>query len=80
MTRIGLIRHGKTHWNLTGLVQGSTDIPLSDYGVKEVSEWSLPRDFDNYNWIASPLKRAYQTAQILAGFKPRLDSRAVEMA
>ncbi|MBL6863796.1 MAG: histidine phosphatase family protein [Rhodospirillales bacterium] len=80
MTKIGLIRHGKTEWNITGLVQGSTDIPLSDYGINEVSDWSLPSDFVNFNWLASPLKRAYQTAHILAGFKPRLDPRAVEMA
>tara|TARA_B110000444_G_scaffold259441_1_gene303176 strand:- start:1060 stop:1653 length:594 start_codon:yes stop_codon:yes gene_type:complete len=80
MTKIGLIRHGKTEWNITGLVQGSTDIPLSDIGIKEISNWSLPSGFDDFSWLASPLKRAQQTAQILAGFEPKLDPRLVEMA
>ncbi|RII86603.1 histidine phosphatase family protein, partial [Clavibacter michiganensis subsp. insidiosus] len=32
MTRIVLVRHGRTAWNVERRVQGSSDIPLDDTG------------------------------------------------
>jgi probable phosphoglycerate mutase len=80
MTLLALIRHGTTEWNATGLVQGSTDIPLSEKGALEVADWIVPDKFSEFRWLASPLKRAYQTASLLAGFETEIDERLVEMA
>ena len=42
MTLLALIRHGPTEWNENGLVQGRSDIPLSDRGRAKVTQWRLP--------------------------------------
>tara|TARA_B100000315_G_scaffold101207_1_gene93006 strand:+ start:6834 stop:7427 length:594 start_codon:yes stop_codon:yes gene_type:complete len=80
VTLLALIRHGTTEWNATGLVQGSTDIPLNDFGRAEVGAWLLPEVMSEFRWLASPLKRAYETAAILSGTDPETDDRLVEMA
>jgi len=80
MTLLALIRHGTTEWNATGLVQGSTDIPLNDTGRAEVGNWLLPKELAGFRWLASPLKRAFETATILSGGEPETDHRLVEMA
>jgi broad specificity phosphatase PhoE len=80
MTFLAVIRHGKTEWNVTGLVQGSTDIPLNEIGAMDVARWTVPNEFSEFRWLASPLKRAFQTASLLAGFEPEIDERLVEMA
>lgn len=65
-TTILLIRHGETLWNAAGKFQGCTDIELSDRGIKQAESLKerLNGSFDAV--YASPLKRAYKTAQILA--------------
>ena len=80
MTLLAVIRHGTTEWNATGLVQGSTDIPLNETGAADVASWIVPDEFAEFRWLASPLKRAFQTASLLAGFEPEVDARLVEMA
>ncbi len=80
MTLLALIRHGTTEWNATGLVQGSTDIPLNEAGALKVASWIIPGELADFKWLASPLSRAYQTASLLAGFEPEVDERLVEMA
>ena len=60
------IRHGQTDFNKNKLPQGQEiDAPLNDTGIKQAEEAakSLPEDIDLV--IASPLKRASQTAEIL---------------
>lgn len=64
-TTVLLIRHGETEWNILGKFQGSTDIPLSDEGMRQAA---MLRDRLNgeFDYIyASPLKRAYATAQVI---------------
>lgn len=61
------IRHGQTDWNRDGLLQGSTDIPLNDTGRDQARDAimtlrSLPWDAV----VSSPLRRARETAQIVA--------------
>jgi probable phosphoglycerate mutase len=80
MTLLALIRHADTDWNRRGLIQGSSDIALDAEGRAEASAWTLPRELDGFEWIASPLKRAYETATILCGRAPPTDPRLVEMA
>ncbi|MFP6711976.1 MAG: histidine phosphatase family protein [Rhodospirillales bacterium] len=80
MTLLALIRHGTTEWDATGMVQGSTDIPLNEDGRVEVRDWKLPNEFKDYRWLASPLKRAFETATIISGSEPETDDRLVEMS
>lgn len=35
MTRIILVRHGETTWNVEGRYQGQEDTPLSERGLKQ---------------------------------------------
>lgn len=67
---IYILRHGKTAWNEVRLLQGSTDISLNESGIEVAM---LTRDgmaeegitFDKA--YSSPLKRAYETAEIICG-------------
>lgn len=66
-TVVYLIRHGETEWNKIGKFQGSTDIALSEGGIKQAY---LAADVLNgkFDYIyASPLSRAKQTADIIGG-------------
>lgn len=67
MTKIVLVRHGQTDWNLNRRIQGSTDIPLNDTGRADAlaaAEALRGEHFDGI--IASPLSRALDTARIIA--------------
>lgn len=79
MTLLALLRHGPTEWNETHLVQGSSDIPLSAGGRAQVRSWTLPAAFADFDWVASPLARAAETAEILAGGPVATDPRLTEM-
>lgn len=79
MTALVLIRHGPTEWNEIGRVQGHTDIPLSVAGRTRVTSWRVPTALLSHQWIASPLARARETAEILSGRAPALEPRIAEM-
>lgn len=67
-----IIRHGKTEWNVKHKLQGRTDIPLSDEGIKMAQ--AAAREYSNVHFdvcYCSPLIRARKTAEIL------LEGRAV---
>ena len=78
MSVLTLIRHAPTLWNERGLVQGHTDIPLSDSGQSSAEEWILPDDIREAHWFSSSLQRTRQTASIL-GIHARIDDRLIEM-
>lgn len=78
-TFVAFIRHGDTDWNRRGLIQGSSDIELDEEGRATVAAWRVPPDLEGFDWLASPMKRAYQTAEILAGRACPTDARLVEM-
>ncbi|GAB3599098.1 histidine phosphatase family protein [Microbacterium tumbae] len=68
MTFITLVRHGQTDWNLDRRIQGSTDIPLNETGRGHAREAAaLLADGAHHAIYASPLVRARETAQIIAG-------------
>lgn len=70
MIKLYVVRHGKTSWNETGLLQGSTDIELNDIGIKETKNLKTKLNLNNIDiCLSSPLKRAKQTAQILTDNK-----------
>lgn len=61
------LRHGRTVWNATGRWQGHTDVPLSDDGRKQAEQVALLLEGDKVEAIfSSDLRRAYETAQIIA--------------
>ncbi len=66
--KIYTTRHGETEFNLKELICGISDIDLTDTGIKQAHELSGKafecRDIDLI--ICSPLKRAMQTAKIIA--------------
>ncbi len=78
MSAILFIRHGPTAWNMQGLIQGQTDIPLSEEGRTEVKRWALREDFSGFDWYASPLARARETAALLGCADCRYEPRLME--
>ncbi|WP_353813464.1 histidine phosphatase family protein [Agromyces sp. SYSU T00266] len=64
---LALVRHGQTDWNLRGLMQGRTDIPLNDTGRAQAEQ--AARTLDPADWdvvVSSTLGRARETAAIVA--------------
>lgn len=81
MTRIALIRHFPTDWNLEARLQGRTDRPLTPEARARLAALALPPDWADAAIVASPLSRAAETAVILAqGRRIRLDPRLVEIS
>ncbi len=67
MTRLILIRHGETAWNVEGRYQGQADPPLNERGVQQAHELVAElRSVAPGVLYSSPLRRAWQTAKILA--------------
>lgn len=68
-TRLLLIRHGQTDWNVQRKMQGHTDIPLNDTGFKQAQQAALycKKFASSLTGIyASDLQRAWQTADEIA--------------
>lgn len=67
MTRVLLVRHGQTIWNHTARYQGYTDIELSETGLRQAHLLAQRLATEQVHAVhASDLKRAVETAQILA--------------
>lgn len=79
MTELLILRHGPTQWNAEKRLQGRSDIPLSEDGRNEVSAWSVPPEFQTFEWVSSPLLRALETTRIL-GHELRAEPALVEMS
>lgn len=65
-----LLRHGETEWNREGRLQGHRDVPLNANGRLQVSRAAeilagLYPDIERI--ISSPLSRALESAEIVAG-------------
>ena len=68
--QICLIRHGETDWNAVRRMQGREDIPLNQKGREQAALCGQALKKAGHNWKAvftSPLKRAKETAEIIAG-------------
>jgi probable phosphoglycerate mutase len=65
-TRILLVRHGQSEWNLTGRWQGQTDPPLTDLGRTQAHSAARALGTVDAIW-ASDLQRAAETAMIISG-------------
>ncbi|MBB3109300.1 putative phosphoglycerate mutase [Paenibacillus phyllosphaerae] len=67
--RIGLIRHGRTEWNALGKIQGQTDTPLNEEGVRQAHALANRLLAEGQQWdgvVSSDLMRASETARIIA--------------
>lgn len=63
-----IMRHGETDWNKQGLIQGSSDIDLNDYGreLAEKTRDGFASDGISFDRMyCSPLRRALETASIV---------------
>lgn len=67
MTRLVVVRHGRTEWNRVERFRGRADIELDEVGIRQaeaaaerISEWQVSAIY------TSPLRRALTTAEILA--------------
>lgn len=67
MSKLILVRHGETDWNAEDRIQGWLDIPLNEEGRRQAER--LAQELAETKIAAiysSPLKRAFQTAEIVA--------------
>lgn len=66
-TRICFIRHGETDWNVERRIQGQTDIPLNETGVRQAVAMAFSAGHYAFQTIyTSDLARARATAEKLA--------------
>ena len=68
-TRLLLVRHGETDANVAGIWQGATDHPLNERGLAQaraVAERLAREEAQVTAVYTSPLRRARQTAEIIA--------------
>jgi broad specificity phosphatase PhoE len=70
MAKLILARHGETVWNVEKIYRGRTDVNLDEVGIKQaellgkyLSNWELGAIY------SSPLKRALDTANIVARYQ-----------
>lgn len=64
--RLYIIRHGETEWNKVKRLQGQTDIPLAEEGIRLARETGAGMKDEPIDLvISSPLTRAVQTAKLL---------------
>jgi len=82
MTRLVLLRHGQTAWNLEGRAQGHTDVGLDETGRAQAAAVApfIARYAPSTLW-SSDLARARQTAEVIAaatGLEVRADPRLRE--
>lgn len=67
VSRIAMVRHGRTEWNAAKRLQGRSDIPLDRTGRQQAHE--VGKALAEGAWdvlICSPLLRAVETALIIA--------------
>lgn len=78
-----LIRHGESEFNAQGRVQGQLDVALTETGRQQAAALAERLAGEQLDAIfASPLERAYQTAQAVAarvGHEIRTDERLKEI-
>ena len=68
-TRVYLVRHGQTAWNVGEIFRGRADIPLDETGKKEVHlAGEALKDETIHGVYSSPLSRSMETAENIAKF------------
>lgn len=84
MTKVYLMRHGETEWNIEKRFQGSDDSPLTDCGKQQaVLVAERLKEMQLAAVYASPRKRAIETATVVANaqnLKVEIHSDLAEIA
>ena len=71
MTRVIVIRHGETEWNVSARIQGHGDSPLTAAGMGQAEALARRLALEKFDvLIASDLGRAMQTARRIAELCP----------
>jgi probable phosphoglycerate mutase len=71
MTRLILVRHGETDWNVQHKIQGSTDIPLNENGQMQAQRAAARiAQIPIHAIYASDYSRAARTAEIIHSQNP----------
>lgn len=66
MTRLLLIRHGRSTWNAAKRIQGCADPPLDEVGREQARRLAQRlREYPPVALYTSPLQRAQETAEII---------------
>lgn len=66
MTRLGIIRHAQTEWNVQRRIQGQDDSPLTPEGVLAARAWGPALAVHGFSALySSPLGRAMRTAELV---------------
>lgn len=85
MTRVFIVRHGQTDWNVQGRLQGSTDTDLNDTGRAQARQAALSLggavSREGVVVVSSPLSRTVETAEIISaqwGAQVTTDRRLIE--
>jgi broad specificity phosphatase PhoE len=67
LTRLILVRHGRTEWNRVERFRGRADIKLDDVGIEQAKAAATRiKDWQVSAFYSSPLHRALSTSEILA--------------
>lgn len=67
MTKLILIRHGRTLWNSSGKFQGQSDVQLSPEGIKQAQKLAENFPVNHIDKVySSNLQRAFATGAIIA--------------
>lgn len=81
--KIWITRHGQTDLNKAHLMQGRTDAPLNENGIRQAEEARKKIGNVHFDAVyASPLMRAQKTASIIGGVDPSeviVDPRLIEV-
>ena len=80
---IYIIRHGQTAKNKAKMLQGRSDIPLNEDGIRQAeaaAKWFCDQQIRIDSVYSSPLIRAVETAKIIAPEAPLfIEDRLIEM-
>ncbi|MBU4499059.1 MAG: histidine phosphatase family protein, partial [Gammaproteobacteria bacterium] len=67
VTRVCIIRHGETDWNVEKRIQGHTDVPLNETGRAQALAMAFNAAHQRFHAIySSDLARTLETARVLA--------------
>ena len=78
---ICIIRHGQTELNIANVLQGRSNHPLNETGIRQAEEAAERLKGISFDIVySSPLIRAVRTAEIIVpDLRPIIDERLIEM-
>ncbi|MGJ0637932.1 adenosylcobalamin/alpha-ribazole phosphatase [Xenorhabdus bovienii] len=78
--RLFLVRHGQTEANINGVFCGSTDLPLTEVGIKQAQQVAAAlKHVDFQSLHCSEMQRAQHTARIIFPFAIEPEHRLNEL-